>query len=90
MSAIFLPQVIVGFGNGLLLPTSVAGAVSIRPQVAGTASGVTGFIQMAIGAGAAQLGGHAIAHAAGAMPMLLLMLAFGVATAVAVLTLVRR
>jgi MFS transporter, DHA1 family, multidrug resistance protein len=90
MSAIFLPQVIVGFGNGLLLPTSVAGAVSIRPQVAGTASGVTGFIQMAIGAGAAQLGGHAIAHAAGAMPMLLLMLAFGVATGVAVLTLVRR
>ena len=90
MSAIFLPQVIVGFGNGLLLPTSVAGAVSIRPQVAGTASGVTGFIQMAIGAAAAQLGGHAIAHATGAMPMLLLMLAFGVATGVAVLTLVRR
>ena len=80
MSAIFLPQVIVGFGNGLLLPTSIAGAVSIRPQVAGTASGVTGFIQMAIGAAAAQLGGHAIAHATGAMPMLLLMLAFGVAT----------
>jgi MFS transporter, DHA1 family, multidrug resistance protein len=58
--------------------------------VAGTASGVTGFIQMAIGASAAQLGGHATAHAAGAMPMLLLMLAFGVATGVAVLTLVRR
>ena len=90
MSAIFLPQVIVGFGNGLLLPTSVAGAVSIRPQVAGTASGVTGFIQMAIGAAAAQLGGLAVAHATGAVPLLLLMLAFGLATAVAVFTLVRR
>ena len=90
MATIFLPQVIVGFGNGLLLPTSVAGAVSIRPQVAGTASGLTGFIQMAIGAGAAQLGGHVIAHGSDAMPMLLLMLACGVATAIAVLTLVRR
>jgi DHA1 family bicyclomycin/chloramphenicol resistance-like MFS transporter len=58
--------------------------------VAGTASGATGFIQMAIGAAAAQLGGHVIAHAPDAMPMLLLMLMFGVATAVAVWTLVRR
>src|SRR5207249_10732312 len=66
MATIFLPQIIIGFGNGLLLPTSVAGAVSIRPQVAGPASGVTGFIQMAIGAAAAQLGGQVVAHAAGA------------------------
>jgi MFS transporter, DHA1 family, multidrug resistance protein len=90
MATIFLPQIIIGFGNGLLLPTSVAGAVSIRPQVAGTASGMTGFIQMAIGAAAAQLGGHIVAHASNALPMMLLMLAFGVATATAYLTLVRR
>jgi DHA1 family bicyclomycin/chloramphenicol resistance-like MFS transporter len=90
MAAIFLPQIIVGIGNGLLLPTSVAGAVSIRPQVAGTASGLTGFIQMAIGAVAAQLGGHVVAQATDALPMLLLMLGFGVATGVAVFTLVRR
>jgi hypothetical protein len=51
---------------------------------------MTGFIQMAIGAAAAQLGGHIVAHASNALPMMLLMLAFGVATAVAVFTLVRR
>jgi DHA1 family bicyclomycin/chloramphenicol resistance-like MFS transporter len=90
MLTIFLPQIIVGMGNGLLLPTAVAGAVSIRPQVAGTASGMTGFIQMAIGAGAAQLSGHVIGHASDAMPMLLLMLLFGIATGIAVFTLVRR
>jgi MFS transporter, DHA1 family, multidrug resistance protein len=90
MFTIFLPQTVIGFGNGLLLPTSIAGAVSIRPQVAGTASGVTGFIQMGIAAVAAQFGGHVISHAADAMPMLLLMLAFGVATAAATFTLVRR
>jgi MFS transporter, DHA1 family, multidrug resistance protein len=90
MATIFLPQIVIGFGNGLLLPTSIAGAVSIRPQVAGTASGVTGFVQMGIAAVAAQLGGHVISHAADALPMLLLMLVFGVATAAAVFTLVRR
>jgi MFS transporter, DHA1 family, multidrug resistance protein len=90
MAALFLPQVIIGFGNGLLLPTSVAGAVSIRPQVAGTASGLTGFIQMAIGASAAQLGGHIVAHATSALPLIVLILVFGIATAAAVFTLVRR
>ena len=90
MMTIFLPQVVVGLGNGLLLPTAVAGAVSIRPQVAGTASGMTGCIQMSIGAGAAQLAAQVIAGASDAMPMLLLMLAFGLATAAAVFVLVRR
>src|SRR5262249_52284425 len=27
MATIFLPQIVIGFGNGLLLPTSIAGAV---------------------------------------------------------------
>ena len=90
MTTIFLPQLIIGFGNGLLLPTAVAGAVSIRPQVAGTASGMTGFIQMAIGACAAQLAGHVVGPASSAMPMIWLMLFFGVATGIAVFTLVRR
>jgi MFS transporter, DHA1 family, multidrug resistance protein len=90
MTTIFVPQVMVGFGNGLLLPTAIAGAVSIRPQVAGTASGMTGFIQMAIGAAAAQLSGHVVAGASSAMPLILLMLFFGVATGAAVFTLVPR
>ena len=88
MTSLFLPHVVVGFGNGLLLPTAIAGAVSIRPHVAGTASGLTGFIKWEFCAGAAQLSGHVIAGASSALPMLLLMLMFGVATAIAVLTLV--
>jgi len=89
MATIFLPQIVVGIGNGLLLPTAVAGAVSIRPQVAGTASGMTGFIQMAICAGAAQLSGYLVARASNAIPMLLLILIFGLATATAAAVLVR-
>jgi DHA1 family bicyclomycin/chloramphenicol resistance-like MFS transporter len=90
MATIFLPQIVVGVGNGLLLPTAVAGAVSIRPRVAGTASGMTGFIQMLIGAAGAQLSGHVLAGASTAMPMLLLMLLFGIATGGAAFTLITR
>jgi DHA1 family bicyclomycin/chloramphenicol resistance-like MFS transporter len=90
MATLFIPQVLIGMGNGLLLPTSVAGAVSIRPQVAGTASGLTGFIQMSIGAGAAQLSGYIIGGSYTATPMLVLMLCFGIATGVAVFVLARR
>jgi MFS transporter, DHA1 family, multidrug resistance protein len=90
METIFIPQIIVGFGNGLLLPTAIAGAVSIRPQVAGTASGMTGFIQMSIGAAAAQISGYIVARSADALPMLLQMLVCGIATGLAVFLLVRR
>jgi DHA1 family bicyclomycin/chloramphenicol resistance-like MFS transporter len=88
--AVFLPQTMISYGNGLLLPTAIAGAVSIRPQVAGTASGITGFTQMAIGAVAVQIVSHAVAGATSPLPMLLLMLAFGLATGIGFLALVRR
>ena len=51
---IFALQVVIQIGNGMLLPNAIAGAVSVRPQVAGTAAGIVGFTQMAIGAVAAQ------------------------------------
>ena len=58
---VFVPQMIISFGNGLLLPGAIAGAVSVRPQAAGTAAGIIGFI-----ADGARRGGHAIRrHAAG-------------------------
>ena len=72
-AVVFLPQIIIAFGNGIMLPNSIAGAISVRPQAAGTASGVLGFVQMAVGAGFAQLGGIVIAHAATPVPVALLM-----------------
>jgi len=90
MATIFLPQIVVGFGNGLLLPTSIAGAVSIRPQVAGTASGMTGFAQMATGAAATQLVTLTLDRAATAIPMSLMMLLEVLATALAFRLLARR
>jgi MFS transporter, DHA1 family, multidrug resistance protein len=49
-AAIFLPNFLMSIGNGFLLPNAVAGAVSVDPKAAGAASGVTGFLQMGMGA----------------------------------------
>ena len=54
----FVTQMIVAYGNGYVMPNLSAGAVSVRPQAAGTASGVLGFTQMAVGAIVSQLGAH--------------------------------
>jgi len=87
---IFLPQLVISYGNGLLLPNCIAGAVSVRPQAAGTASGMTGFTQMAIGAAATQMVSILLAGASSAMPMAWQMLAVAVAAGVAYGVLVRR
>jgi DHA1 family bicyclomycin/chloramphenicol resistance-like MFS transporter len=44
--ALFGPMILVAFGNGLSIANAQAGAVSIRPELAGTASGLAGFAQM--------------------------------------------
>jgi MFS transporter, DHA1 family, multidrug resistance protein len=87
---IFLPQLVISYGNGLLLPNAIAGAVSIRPQAAGTASGMTGFTQMAVGAAATQVVSMLLAGATSAMPMAWMMLAMVVATGVTFYALVLR
>ncbi|MFN3659512.1 MAG: multidrug effflux MFS transporter [Pseudolabrys sp.] len=89
-AVVFLPQLIISFGNGVLLPNAIAGAVSVRPQAAGAASGLTGFVQMALGAASTQMVSMMIAGASTAMPMALLMLFWAVATGAAFWGLVRR
>ncbi|HWX50401.1 MAG TPA: multidrug effflux MFS transporter [Roseomonas sp.] len=46
----FLPMAIVALANGVSQPNAVAAAVSARPQLAGTASGLVGAAQMGWGA----------------------------------------
>lgn len=54
---LFLPMMLNGIGNGLTIPTLTAAALSVRPDMAGAASGLTGFTQLSLGAGAAYLSG---------------------------------
>ena len=55
---LFGPVMLAGLGNGLSLPSATAAAISCRPELAGTASGLTGFLQMALGAFATMLVGQ--------------------------------
>lgn len=48
--ALFAPMFIVGIGNGFALPNTVAGCVSVKPSLAGTASGLAGAFQVGSGA----------------------------------------
>ena len=55
--SIFAPTGIMVFGNGLAMANLQAGALGIYPRSAGTASGLSGFLQMSIAAGFAQIVG---------------------------------
>lgn len=48
--SLFGPMTVFAFGNGINLPNSMAGAVSVDPTRAGAASALSGFGQMAFGA----------------------------------------
>lgn len=48
MLMIFVPAAIIAFGGGLYNPAGMAGALSIRPDIAGTASAVTGVLTMLV------------------------------------------
>ena len=45
------------FGNGLAMANLQAGALGIYPRSAGTASGLSGFLQMSMAAAVAQIVG---------------------------------
>jgi DHA1 family bicyclomycin/chloramphenicol resistance-like MFS transporter len=53
--ALFAPISLAVFGNGITLPNAQAAAINEFPEFAGSASGLTGFLQMAFSAVAAQL-----------------------------------
>jgi DHA1 family bicyclomycin/chloramphenicol resistance-like MFS transporter len=48
--ALFGPMFFIGAGNGLVLPSGIAGAVSVKPDVAGAAAGLSGSVQIGLGA----------------------------------------
>jgi len=49
-ATIFLPMGIVATSNGLTIPNAIASSLSIKPEHAGAASGLSGFLQIGLGA----------------------------------------
>jgi len=48
--ALFIPMALSSIGNGLSQPSAMAAGLSVYPRIAGTASGLIGFLQMAVSA----------------------------------------
>lgn len=82
----FLPITLTMIGNGLAMPNAQAGALNVFPHRAGTASGFSGFAQMALSACAIQAVG--LLHNDTAWPMLSFM-GLGALGALAAIMLVR-
>ncbi|MFS8123611.1 multidrug effflux MFS transporter [Rhizobium sp. BR 250] len=54
---VVLPMILFSFGVGIASPMALSEALSVNPSIAGSASGIYGCVQMAIGALCAAAGG---------------------------------
>lgn len=70
---LFLPAAFVGVGNGMTQPNSNAGLVSVRPHLAGSASGLGGAIQMGLGGLLATIAAALLTADGTAFPLLAVM-----------------
>ena len=82
-------MVFVGLGNGLCIPNATAGMLSIRPHLAGVASGLGGSISIAGGAALSTVAGVILVPGSTEMPLLLLMWVSSLAGVILILS-VRR
>jgi DHA1 family bicyclomycin/chloramphenicol resistance-like MFS transporter len=81
---------IVMAANAFVMSNSAAGAISVRPEAAGTASGAMGFLQQGVGALVSQLGAWLGGHSTTTLPLTAPIFALSVACACAMLFLVPR
>ena len=80
----------VGLGNGLCIPNATAGMLSVRPHLAGTASGLGGAIMIGGGAGLSAWVGILLTPTTGAFPLLWMMLISAILGLGAILMVIRR
>lgn len=82
--------VFLGLGNGVMLPNVMAGSISVRPHLAGTASGLGGAIMIGGGAALSQFAGSILTIETGTMPLQLIMLGTSVLAFLSVLFVIWR
>ncbi|MFZ1727799.1 MAG: multidrug effflux MFS transporter [Albidovulum sp.] len=76
---------LVGLGNGMLMPNANAGMLSVRPHLAGSASGIGGAIMIFGGAILSALAGWMLGPGSTAMPLIVIMLVSSALALVAIL-----
>ena len=87
---LFGTQMIVMVGNAFVMANSAAGAISVRPEAAGTASGAMGFLQMGVGSLVSQFGAWLGGHSATTLPLTSAITAISLACASTMIFLVPR
>lgn len=80
----------LGLGNGITLPNVTAGLLSVRPHLAGTASGLGGAMMVGGGAVLAQYASTLLDPTTGALPLQWLMFITGIASLLSVLFVIWR
>ncbi|WP_135501855.1 multidrug effflux MFS transporter [Roseovarius aestuariivivens] len=81
---------LMGLGNGMTIPNATAGALSVRPNLAGTASGLSGALMIGGGAALSALAGALLKPGTGAFPLLWIMFTSAALSIVAITLVIRR
>lgn len=89
-SWLFITHMLITFGNAFVMSNSAAGAISVRPEAAGTASGALGFLQMGFGALCSQAGAFLGGSFATTVPLNAAILALSLACAAMMIFVVPR
>ena len=74
----FSAMVFVGIGNGMTIPNATSAMLSVRPHLAGSASGLGGAMMIGGGAALSAYAGSLLNETSGALPLLWLMFASSV------------
>lgn len=67
-------MITIGLGNGILLPNANAGMLSVRPHLAGSASGLGGAFMVGGGGALSAVASFILGPGSGALPLIVLML----------------
>jgi MFS transporter, DHA1 family, multidrug resistance protein len=87
---LFGTQMIVMVANAFVMANASAGAISVRSEAAGTASGAMGFLQQGVGALVSQFGAYLGGHSTTTLPLTVAIFALSIACASAMFFLVPR
>ncbi|MEO9863510.1 MAG: multidrug effflux MFS transporter [Yoonia sp.] len=80
----------LGLGNGMSMPNATAGLLSVRPRLAGTASGLGGAIMVGGGAALSQFAGGLLTVESGTIPLQWLMFIVSALAMVSLLLVMQR
>ncbi len=89
-SWLFYTHMIVMFGNAFAMSNASAGALSVRPQAAGTAAGIMGFLQFGFGSLFSELGAFLGGHFTTPLPVNIAILVTSAACAAVIIFILPR